>query len=83
MMVKYLRDVVTAPFPTVEKPLWHHERGLSETASGYGARLTSRRVLILPDGSERRIYITQWANAGTAWINYRGERYVVSDCDIQ
>jgi hypothetical protein len=84
-MVTYLRDLLphAAPFQTRYKPLWFHKAGLSQTATGYGKRITSSRVLVLPDGTERRIYVTQYSNAGTAWVNYKGQSFVVvSDCDL-
>ena len=51
-----------------DRPLWFHLRGLSQMASGYGSRLVSARVAVLSDGRKRRVYVTQWSNAGTAWI---------------
>ena len=60
-----------------DRPLPWQLRGRQQTASGYGARLTSARVCVLPDGRRRRVYVTQWSNAGTAWINLDGVRRIV------
>lgn len=60
-----------------DKPLEFHKRGLQETASGYGMRLTSARVAVLKDGRKRRVYVTQFSNAGTAWIHLDGVRRIV------
>lgn len=64
-------------FTIVDRPLWFHTAGLSETATGYGRRLRSSRCLVDARGRVRRIYITQFSNAGTAWIIVAGRRYVV------
>ena len=67
---EYLPD----PYEFLDRPLWWHLRGLTQTASGYGAKLTSSRCVRLPDGRVRRVYITQWSNAGTAWITLNNRR---------
>jgi hypothetical protein len=61
----------------IDRPLWWHLEGLSQTASGYGAKLTTRLCIDL-DGKARRIYVTTYGNAGTAWINYKGARVVIA-----
>ena len=60
-----------------EEPLWWHKRGLSQTRSGYGAKLTSSRKAFV-DGKWRRVYVTCYGNAGTAWVLVNGERVIVS-----
>lgn len=61
----------------IPKPLGFHKAGLSQTATGYGAKLTSRDVCKLADGRVRRVYITCYSNAGTAWINLDGKRQIL------
>ncbi len=63
-MVDYLPE----PYEIIDAPLWWHMQGLSQTTSGYGAKLNSGRIVRLPDGRTRRIYITQFSNAGSAWV---------------
>ena len=65
------------PTELIDRPLWWHLRNLSQTASGYGAKLTTRHCIDL-DGKERRIYVTIYGNAGTAWITYKGARLVIA-----
>lgn len=65
------------PYEFKDAPLWWHKAGLSETASGYGARLTSALKVRLPDGRTRRVYVTCYSNAGTAWIMLDGARRIV------
>ena len=67
------------PYTIEDRPLWWHERGLSQTASGYGKRLTSSRVVRLASGQARRIYVTCYSNNGTAWINHAGARRIIRD----
>lgn len=67
------------PVAILDRPLWWHRRGLSQTASGYGSRLTSPRVAVLPGGHHRRIYVTRWANAGTAWVVVARERVLLRE----
>ena len=67
------------PYTFVDAPLWWHTRGLSETASGYGRALTHPCKVKLPDGQLRRVYVTIYSNAGTAWIKLNGARRIVRD----
>ena len=62
------------PYDIIDRPLWWHDKGLTQTASGYGRRLTSPRCVRLPDGRVRRIYVTCCSNAGSAWITLDGQR---------
>jgi hypothetical protein len=68
---------VPSEYTLIDRPLWWHLRGLQQTASGYGSKLTSSRVVKLADGRERRVYVTCWSNSGTAWITLDGQQYVV------
>lgn len=65
------------PYEYLDRPLWWHTRGLTQTASGYGRALTTSRYVKLPDGRMRRVYVTQYSNAGTAWIRLDGVRRIV------
>lgn len=64
-------------YQIIDRPLPMHRAGLQQTASGYGRKLTSSRCVKLADGRIRRIYITQYSNAGTAWINLDGRTFVI------
>lgn len=80
-MVTYLRDSFPN-FEIIHRPLAWQEKGLQQTASGYGKRLTSRWCVKLPDNRMRRIYITQFSNAGSAWVMVRGVQYFLLDGDF-
>lgn len=70
MPIEYLKE----PYEIIEKPLWFHKLGLSQTASGYGSKLTSSRCVKLSNGKLRRIYITCYSNNGSAWITINKSR---------
>ena len=54
--------------PAEDRPLWWHLRGLSFTASGYGRRIPTSRV-VRWNGRWRRVYVAVYGNAGTAYID--------------
>jgi hypothetical protein len=68
-----------APYTFEDRPLAWQRAGLQQTASGYGRRLTSTRVVRLPDGRTRRVYVTCFSNSGTAWIILDGQTRIVDD----
>jgi hypothetical protein len=62
----------------IESPLLWQERGLSYTASGYGAKIpTSKKVKFR--GRWHRVYCTIYSNSGSCWIKSKGEKYYVSE----
>jgi hypothetical protein len=64
---------LTKPYETADRPLWFHLRGLSETASGYGRKLRSPRMLrIVGEKRWRRIYVVCFSNAGSAYVLISG-----------
>lgn len=67
----------TVPFEAKEAPLWFHDKGLSETGTGYGLKLTGQ-YLVKVRNKWRRVYICQISNAGTAYIGKPGAwEYIV------
>ena len=70
--IKYLDP----PYEVHDRPLWWHVRGLSFTASGYGKRIPSRRMVKLPGETRlRRVYVTVYSNSGSQWILIKGQRW--------
>lgn len=59
------------------KPLWYHERGLMQTATGYGPKLTTEYMINFL-GKMRRVYCTQYSNSGSYWFNYLGEKIYIN-----
>lgn len=64
------------PAVPLSEPLDWQKRGRSFTASGYGKKIPTTRVLYL-FGRRYRIYVDQFSNAGTAYIIYQGEKVIV------
>ena len=57
-------------FPTVWAPLWWQAQGLSFTATGYGRRIPTSRMIQLPGSPRwRRVYVCCYSNAGTAYVD--------------
>lgn len=53
--------------PSLYAPLWHHVRNLSYTASGYGRRIPTERVVYFRN-RWRRVYVCIFSNIGTCYI---------------
>lgn len=58
--------------------LWWQKMGLSYTATGYGSKIPTSKMVRLPGCHRwRRVYCTIYSNVGTCWIVVDGERVVV------
>ena len=56
----------------IDAPLWWHKRGLQQTASGYGSKLTTP-YKVEHNGRLYRVYCVCWSNSGTLYILPKGE----------
>ena len=63
--------------PLIDAPLWWHDKGLSQTSTGYGAKLTTRYKIEF-EGKQRRIYCTQYSNSGSLWFMSKGKKYYIN-----
>lgn len=61
----------------IHAPLPWQVLGLSQTASGYGAKLTTQNK-VRYNGRDRRIYATIYGNNGSTWIQVKGQRIYVA-----
>lgn len=57
----------TTEVPAKDAPLWHHEKGRSYTATGYGKRIPTQHMVFF-NGRWRRVYVCCFSNSGTAYI---------------
>ena len=57
-------------------PLWWHLKGLQQTTSGYGAKLTTPWKARY-NGRLYRVYCAQWGNSGTQYIISKGQRLII------
>lgn len=72
----------SGPFMTERVPvkineLEHHKLGLQYTATGYGAKIPSR-YMVQWNGRWRRVYVTQYSNVGSFWIQSNGNKISVT-----
>lgn len=58
-------------------PLVWQERGLQQTASGYGRKLTTEWKISY-NGKLYRLYCTCFSNAGSVWFMSKGKKIFVS-----
>ncbi len=57
-------------------PLWWHKAGLTQTASGYGSKLTTAHMINF-EGRMRRVYCVCWSNSGTCYFITKGRKIIV------
>jgi hypothetical protein len=69
-------SIFTIKDELVSCPLPWQQRGLQETATGYGKKLTTTWKINL-NGRLYRIYCTCYSNNGSAWIKVRGEKIFI------
>jgi hypothetical protein len=66
----------------VDCPLWFHKLNLQQTASGYGAKLTTVWKISFDSGNGKpklyRVFCTQYGNAGSCWFMLKGEKIYVN-----
>jgi hypothetical protein len=60
-----------------EAPLAWQKLGLMQTATGYGSKLTTTKML-RHNNRWHRIYCMCWSNIGTCYILSRGQQIIVS-----
>ena len=67
----------TIPVDLTAAPLWWHEKGLSQTASGYGSRLTTP-YMVRFNNKWRRVYCRIYSNIGTLYIGKLSDNLIVN-----
>jgi hypothetical protein len=55
-------------------PLWWHEKGLQQTATGYGCKLTTPYKVDYM-GRKRRVYARCISNVSSLYVIIRGKSY--------
>lgn len=62
------------PYPLAmsERPLDWQRRGLQYTATGYGTKIPTSKVIKWSDGRERRVYCDIYSNAGSCYCMIYG-----------
>lgn len=57
-------------------PLWWHEKGLMQTATGYGKKLTTP-YKVLHQGKMRRVYCHIFSNCASLYVLIKGVRHYI------
>jgi len=68
--------IVVPEYMIQEKPLWFHKLGLMQTATGYGSKLRSSKMVKIQNRM-RRIYYICWSNVATHYVIVRGKKYIL------
>ena len=74
-------DYLSGTYPTKTKPLPWQTKGLSYTASGYGAKIPTQHIIKV-DNRWRRIYATCYSNAATMWITFNNKKFIVESYNL-
>lgn len=56
----------------IEKPLWWQLKGLQQTGTGYGGKLSTSKMIKI-NGRWHRIYVMCYSNSGSAYVLVKGE----------
>lgn len=59
-------------------PMYHHTRGLSYTATGYGSKIPTQ-YKVKYEGRLYRVYCHIYSNSGTCYIISKGEQIRVTE----
>lgn len=65
------------------QPLWWQERGLQQTSTGYGSKLSTSIVIQLSDKRWRRIYVCCYSNSGSAYVIVKGKRKYIGSSEFK
>jgi len=68
----------TTSLESKEAPLWWQSLGLSYTASGYGRRIPTTKM-VKYDGKWRRVYCCIYSNSGTCYIGKLTDSLIITD----
>jgi len=72
-----LKTLSLSDLESKEQPLWWQKQGLSYTASGYGSRIPTSKMVRLPGEARwRRVYCCCYSNAGTCYV-LQGKDWIV------
>lgn len=71
----------TIEVPVKVKMMPHHVRGLSWTATGYGARIPTA-YMVQVQGKWRRVYAICYSNSGVLFIGKRYDQTAIIDINL-
>lgn len=76
--VQYLPDNTIVFEP---RPLQWQKRGLMQTATGYGRKLTTRYMAVVGKRAYR-VYATCFSNCASLWVTIKGVQYHLRESAI-
>lgn len=73
-LLKVVQGAESWPSPLAEadRPLEWQKRGLTYTATGYGTKIPTSKVIKWSDGRERRVYCDIYSNHGSCYCMIHG-----------
>lgn len=71
-----------SPMSEAERSLEWQRRGLQYTATGYGTKIPTSKVIKWSDGRERRVYCDIYSNAGSCYCMIYGCKVSVDGLDL-
>ncbi len=74
MTINYIGN--SEDLETIEAPLWWHTKGLMQTATGYGRKLT-QSYKVKYNGRFYRVYATCFSNVASLYIIVKGENLYI------
>lgn len=72
------KRIHASEYEIFDKLLWWQKKGLMYTATGYGSKIPTTKM-ILWQGRKYRVYCCIYSNIGTRYIVSKGKKYVVLD----
>ena len=58
----------------IENPLWFHKKCLMQTATGYGRKLVTTKMIKI-NKRLHRVYCNQFSNTGSCYVIVKGKNY--------
>lgn len=83
-LIKVVQGAKSWPSPLSEadRPLEWQKRGLTYTATGYGTKIPTRKVVRWSDGKVRRVYCDTYSNVGSCYCMIHGCKVSVDGFDL-
>jgi hypothetical protein len=62
----------------IDAPMWYHNKGLLQTATGYGSKLNTGKKALVGDKAYR-VYATCFSNCASLYIIIKGVKIYVDN----
>ena len=68
-------------YPSEYHPLWFHKAGKTQTATGYGSKLTTA-LKVFHSGKWRRLYACCWGTTASHYVMIKGNAVTILSWEI-